>query len=270
MKNAIFIANGILYPGNYLLGHFKWNGDVFVQSALITVTPPSTGTVKIALEVNGGLTGHEFIIPQGTEETKLNLTLNLALQAGQVLRWKVTQFDAAPQNAAFAASITLGVFNQNQIFVPPKILQIRWVNGPEKMILFNYSNAANTYTEAAAGMAANRLEIVNAGPEDSLQINFLNGSSLQALRVAGGIVYTNELEAFGSVNARSEFPYIEFLISGVPVATLTRAGKLRVIALTQDVPALDENQFEFYSGQSLTAAITSQGLIFNELSQPLT
>lgn len=273
MRRVLFILNPILFQtasplvaDKYMGGHYKWSHDVLLQSALLTCVPPRAGYITFTLEVAGALTDVSFTVSSSTQvEVVEEITLLQAVAAGSVIRWKVTA-STAIDDAAWQASITMhGVPKSfGSVTVQTPALTVVWVNGPERLVLFDYDPATHSFSETVSGISSGRASITRSG-DTQLEISL---QSILALRCQSDTLYINGLEALGGV-AATESPRLEFMVGQTRVATLTKTGVLRIVEIDEADPAVDSHAFGFYSNGSLTANIGVTGLKAKNVEEPI-
>lgn len=85
-----FFCEQPLIPGEYLLGHYRWNRSFRATRLLYACWPPSSDTI-LGLEVGGLPTGVQITIPSGTanQDTVGEMPVDVVLPAGAMVRWKV-------------------------------------------------------------------------------------------------------------------------------------------------------------------------------------
>jgi hypothetical protein len=267
MNPVLFEMEGGLTDNKYLLGEYSFTKPVQINKALLTCRPPSRGTLGLVLEVDGAETPVVFIVLASVQaEVTQSRDLSLVVPANATLRWKA-YFDGAPENAASKASITLSPI-EFRVGAQPA-LTVTWVNGLERLTLFNYSPATHAFAEAAPGLSAGRASITNTGPDNSLTIA-IQGTT--ALVVANAKVYAQQ---FQTGVATQESPRLEFVIGGRRVATLTKSGVLRVLDITE-VAAIEalsvsllSSQFAFFSNGAATAVLSPAGVTALNIAEPL-
>ena len=86
----LFVGEDKLSANDYLLGHYAWPVQIQLDSAKVISRAPQTTSMVLELEVDGALTGHQITVPVGTvgERVQVTTTINHAIDAGQVARWK--------------------------------------------------------------------------------------------------------------------------------------------------------------------------------------
>jgi hypothetical protein len=99
-----FFQPNALVQGDYLLGDFIAACKLAVTAARFTADTVGTDAVVIELEVDGALTGNQVVLPAGTATA--TLALNLTVNTGQKLRWKVVSAPV-PAQTALRASVAL-------------------------------------------------------------------------------------------------------------------------------------------------------------------
>jgi hypothetical protein len=259
MSPVLFELNGVLPNGKYLLGQPRFRSPVRLTQAVLTCRPPATGTLTLALEVGGLLSGVAFTVRASTDdEVRQTLGLSLSLPANTLLRWKAS-FDDAPENAASNVAISVGVQAQGILANPRPALGLVWVNRQERSTLFAYDPVAHSFFETAAGISSGRASVTASG---SNLIFAFNGAA--ALVITAGGIETPCLREGSLVTAES--PRLEFMADGLRVATLTATGLLvRGVnealpsVLSQDDPAF-WSRFELWAAGALRATISPDGL----------
>ena len=105
---VLFELGGVLLAGGYLLGQHRWSVLVTITSARLVCRPPDAGTLTLALEVGGVLTGDEFTVTAGDgAEVRETLTLSQPVPANALVRWRISAFTGADEESATAAAITM-------------------------------------------------------------------------------------------------------------------------------------------------------------------
>jgi hypothetical protein len=269
MQPSLFVLNGVAPLGRYLLAVYAWSYDVTLTGATLTCRPPSAGTLTVALEVNGVLTGETFTVGAAVAaEVVQDLGLNRIAKAGQNVRWLVTS-SGTPEGEAMTVSVSMtqapaGVV---QASVPRSVLTVNWINGPERGKVFDYDSASHVFMPTS--LAWGRCEIAQG---DVLSVKLLG---TEALRVKTQAIACNEFFAIGST-VLSESPRLEFMVDNVRVAALGMSGVFRVSEIDEDAPAVlmptDDgfySRFELYSGGILTATLGVGGLTALEVDEPI-
>lgn len=109
---VLFEWGGLLLDGAYLLARHSWGEAVQLLTASLNVVPPLSGTLTLAMEVDGTPTGDVFTVeaaPSGVPSmVQDTLALNRAMNPGEEVRWKIG-FDGPYEMAGYKASITIQV-----------------------------------------------------------------------------------------------------------------------------------------------------------------
>lgn len=258
MQTIIFLLKSALTPGVYLAGAGgAWTDARVLDEASLIAAPPRSGRVVITLEVDGALTEHSFVLlPSALPELRQRLHPGLTLSAGQVARWKVTECTAPFEDSAHHLAVTLSVLRSADVVVTSPEMTVWWRDGVERLRLFTYDPAPQSFTAVNAALASGRA--VFATSPFSISIR---GSPV--LRVQSSTLYTTVLVAGGL--AAADTPQLQFYVGPQPVATLTAAGALFVPHLTQASPVASAGQFVLGSG----VALGTGGLVAANLEQPL-
>ena len=100
-----FFRENPLLTGDYLLGFYSWPVPVTLTSAKAIAWAPQGAPVVLTLEVNGTLTPFTLTIPVGAANVEVTAaaTLNYAVPANAVVRWRVTSAPSIDSTAWHAA-----------------------------------------------------------------------------------------------------------------------------------------------------------------------
>lgn len=246
MHQPLFLQTAILRAGDYLPGSYAWAADMRLESAVLVLAPPAAGELTLTLEVAGALTNKSFtVLPADLPEVRQNLTLGVKVTAGQVVRWKVTAFAGADEEASPRAAITLAVNREADTRSATPDLTVWWVDGAEKFRLFRYVAATGAFLEVTTGLASGRAS-VTAGEPFTIAIE-----GTEVLRVEGQTLKVAALAAGQFVVA--DAPQLQFYVGPAPVATLSKAGLLRVAGAAEQTPVDQTGQFLLGDGAALNA-----------------
>lgn len=270
MNPVLFQRNGVQPGGAYLPGQYRWSFPVRLNSAQIVCQPPSAGVLTLTLEIGGELSDTQLTIPAGNAAVNRSIDIEALVPANTFVRWKASH-DGGVENASRNVALTLFGVPQSvsEAAASRSTLTVQWINGPERLTLFNYDAATHAFTETITGISDGRAAIL----QDATRLTIAIRASL-VLAMAGGICFVPEFVALGGV-ATVHSPRLVFCVNNVPIATLT-ASELRVTDLVEDDPDVltpsDEgfyDRFEFYSDGVLTAALTEAGLTAKALQEPV-
>ncbi len=106
-----FFRENALVVGEYLLGHYRWDRDVKLNSARVIAYAPQGTPNVLTLEVDGLLQSSQLTIPVGTKNTEVTASLDLAglpVAMGKAVRWKITA-GPSPAQAAWVAALMMQV-----------------------------------------------------------------------------------------------------------------------------------------------------------------
>ncbi|HEY1171045.1 MAG TPA: hypothetical protein VGH19_06700 [Verrucomicrobiae bacterium] len=151
-----------------------------------------------------------------------------------------------------------GIFNFPEPTLPP--LYVQWVNGSESLRLFEYNPTTKTFSESQTGLATGRASIGNAPFNVQIQ-------STQAWWVADGVLTCHDLVEDAGI-APSEKPRLEFWRGTRRLATVGKAGLVRVFELTEATPSASASKFQFLAaGSTLAATLGEEGLTANSIAE---
>ena len=140
-------------------------------------------------------------------------------------------------------------------------LLVRYVNGSENVLLFNYSPTTKLFTEASAGVATGRAVIDN-----STDFSASIGGVL-AVEMVGNVLQCNGWIAIGGVGG-SGAPRLEFWKGRRRLATLTQDGVMRVINLSEaDLVQSGSDRFEFLGGGVTRATLGPVQLVASSIKE---
>lgn len=274
MNPVLYQINGVLPADQYLPGQYQWPYAVQLTSALLDCqSPPSSGTLILTLEVGGVLQSFQFTIPSGVGGMVVPRSMNVLVPANTPVRWLAT-FANAPEDTATQLAIMLQAVPQStsQVAAIQPKLTVQWVNGRERLTLFNYDANTRTFTETSPGISTGRATLTQSG---NTQLTISIGMSLpqtEVLNVSGMQFFAPAFIAIGGV-ASGQTPRLLFNVDNVTVATLATDG-LRVVELSEDDPPVLApsdagfySRFEFYSSGVLTAVLNGQGLTALDLEE---
>jgi hypothetical protein len=108
--NVVFNQSNALVVNGYLMNFYAWTATVTLYSASLIADAPQTSPVVMELEINGALTGQTIAIPMGDVDTEVTAmsVLNVAVPAGNQVRWKVISAPA-PTDSAWYVSLVMTV-----------------------------------------------------------------------------------------------------------------------------------------------------------------
>lgn len=278
---VLYQLNGMLPANKYLLGQYRWPYAVRITGALLQVgQPPSGGALELHLEVGGVDQGRIFTvgaeIRPAVPLVQEARELSVAVAANTWVRIQGI-FNASPEESAGYLSVTLtsGAQSVTDVALSRPTLQVGWVNGEERLILFDYDAASHTFTPTLFGALGVGSPTVKASllAVGTTSLSFyIRG--VEVFRVAAGKVTVGILTE-GATGGPSS-PRLEFLVDGVRVGSVDSAGQLSVAALEENTPPTwtpsDEEFYErflFYSGGVVTGQINAQGLLAEEVEEAL-
>lgn len=270
-KSDGVVATGVL-PGGYL---FPEAG--VLSHAVLQIRPPTAGVITLALEIDGALARTaegerlEFTIasvprsgPGSATQPQAEVVVRkvegisgLVVPEGALVRWRVVAFSAPVEDGPLPVSVALAyrAGTYAVAFVRAHELTVRWVNGGERLALFDYDPDTRTFSETleSEGLSAARATLTG-GADFTAVIE-----GVTVLQCAGGKLQCGALVALGGV-ATPEAPRLEFLVNDRRVATLTRGGVLRVARAVEGEPVESAAGFSFSGGGTVRAVLTEQAL----------
>lgn len=109
-QSLAFTREAPLVIGEYLSGWPRWSVAMRAQSARVVALAGSAETT-LALELNGSLTGRTLTLPGAADgEVTASVDLgNVALPAGQGVRWKIVAGPGEVEAAAWHVTLTMQV-----------------------------------------------------------------------------------------------------------------------------------------------------------------
>jgi hypothetical protein len=177
---VLFELNGILPANQRLLGQYRWAFAARLTGALLEVAqPPAATPLELWLEVDGVRKAKLFTIgpgPRPETPSTVESDFTLVVQANSWVRI-VGDFAGEPEEAAGFLAVTLAMVPRSiaDVATLTPLLQVAWVNGDERLILFTYEASTHSFT---AGMfAAGRASITRAG-DTSIQF-FMEGEVME-------------------------------------------------------------------------------------------
>jgi hypothetical protein len=105
-----FTLESPLLPGAYLLGAPSWGQGMLLVRATATAWASQGVDTILALEVNGQVTDRALVLPQGDANEEITgqaASLLLPIDAGDLVRWKVTQAPTEAAACAWHCTLTL-------------------------------------------------------------------------------------------------------------------------------------------------------------------
>lgn len=262
--NFLFKRSSPLLPGAYLLGHAHWPVPMVLVSVRFTAFANSLEPTTLVLEVNGAPT-EKTIKVQPTALGWLHsfIPLQYLLPAYAEVRWKCFSGPGNPENALTLIGLNLLATRASDATVPSSALTISWVNGQERLPLFEYQPATRQFVEVSRGIAVGRAEVVNA-PNFRVSIQSALAMQIDTDRVLS----VNKIVAIGGVGT-SENPRVEFHAGRQRLATLTKAGTLRVADVNEENPRGGADRFELNGNGQLSASLGPKILVAHKIEEPL-
>lgn len=107
--SASYTRESYLVNGEYLMGFYEWSGAVSLTRASFISRAPQSGTVTVAIEVNGSVIAPALVLPSGTVGSWVSGTVALAtaVPAGGRVRCKITGAPAVLGNSAYQCQVNL-------------------------------------------------------------------------------------------------------------------------------------------------------------------
>lgn len=271
-RTLTWVMPGPLAAGRLLLGHHRVSGTIQVRRVRVEAkTLPGSGSVsagltRISLEADGVATGLivEVVRTGGAGETA-NRTVftQVTLAAGAELRWRCVLSPAEDEDGLENWVVTAMYDEPGVETRPAAVLTVRWRNGQEDTLLYNYDAASGLFVEAASGVSSGRATVAGGA---NFGVTFASSGGVMAARPDGlqvGTLIDNKGTATAE-NARLEF-WIATPAGGAQrVATLTEGGALRVLKASEiadqvDMP-LGNDRFVLRSGGQAQAVIGQSGV----------
>lgn len=258
MSPILYQLSGILPDGKYLPGQYQWPSARQLLQVLVNGRRPTSGTLKLYLEIGGVRSDFFISISAGTTSFTIARSLFAVVPARTDVRWQAV-FDGAPEEAASQVALTLTLGPMGSVTNPA--LTVR--DGGSGLVYYTYDPATHTFTDVVPAGITPLWALAQVG--DALLTLSIQGAV--ALRVAAGVVTTKEFYALGGTQT-VEAPRAVFYVGNVPVASLTQdifrvADGFEVDAPVLTLSPLDGefyHRFEFWSGGVLTAALNGAGL----------
>lgn len=269
--NFLFKHDAPLVPGEKLIGHLQWAAPIQIEMARFVCLAPYVERTVIELTVNGELTGKQIVIDPVMAGQRISLVVPMQHIApvNAEVRFQCVSGPAHPANAIRLVGLTITFGIASTEVSPASQLTVRWVKGKEELPLFNYVPATHSFTETSSGISAGRASIVNV---TNLIVQI---ESVTAMQFANNALQVNQALVIGGTGTM-EGPRLEFLHGVRRLATLTKAGVLRLVDLIEEPnPQGGSDRFEFFGGGNLIAALAPAGagqppaLRVQQLSEPI-
>lgn len=241
MKSVVFKMPAGLVLNGFLMGHHRFSTTVQLRRVVAAARggyARPAGTTRLNLVVGGA--GSEVNIDmsvgasgRGGELVQRSMDLDLLVGATAELRWQCVS--VPPDARAWLTDWVVTVYydEPGENLVPTPLFNVRWVGGARsgEMDLFRYNSTTMEFTEAVAGASLTRA-VVTGGANFSVVFTQAPAALPVAMEAA-----TNDLR-FGRLmdnhsTATLELPRLEFYIGRLRVASLTRAGNLRVLSVRE-------------------------------------
>ena len=153
MQPVLYQLNGELLDGRYLPGQYAWPVPMTLASAEVLLPAPlATGTLQLALEVGGLLTGDVLVMAAGTSPL-VSLALAVAVPAQTPVRWRAS-FSGSPAQCPTGVQLLLTAAPTPALVKPP--LRVNWVYGKERLPLYAYDPTTYQFTDISNGLAVGR------------------------------------------------------------------------------------------------------------------
>lgn len=241
MKTCVFQQEGAVSAGGYVAGHGAWLHDQWLDRAELEIQPPATGQCVLQLELGGVLqAAARFTVGPGDRRWRSTMPLKTLLSGGVWARWKVVSFTGAPGDEATGARITiyLGPDTVARAVKPVPALEVRWVSGFERLVLWSYDAATHTFTESLESLAAGRAGLeIEAGV-----MRVLIGAAV-VLRAEAGVLHAGGFKS-GTAGLRTE-PRLEFWEGARRVGSVNADGMLAAPQIRQEVEVTNGGAFQF-------------------------
>lgn len=253
MSAYLFKQTGAMAANDYLLGHYRWPQVMRIAAATLECQPGSE-TVVVELWIGGAATGHKFFIPPSDlPYYRHTLTLGLDVPEDTEIRMRVI---AAPTgHGVTGLGVTLNAASAELFTVPDPEMFVLWVNGAERLRLFDYNPLTRVFSENSPGISTGRATFTNAG-DNTFTI------SIQAA-IAAVVDATRTLDASLALvenMGASEEPRVEFWWGDARLACISKSGVVRAPWFTESAPVAAAGRFQFYGNGSLAATIGSEGI----------
>jgi len=261
--NFLFERSSPLLPGEYLLGHAHWTVPMDLVSVRFTAFANSLEPTTLLMEINGAPT-EKLVNVQPTTLGWLHsfVPLRFVLAANAEVRWRCLSGPSNAESALTLIGLNLMAAPAGEAVVPTSALSVIWVNGQERLPLFEYQPATRQFVEGSQGIASGRAEIENV-PNFSVRIQGELAMQIDANRS----LFINKLVAIGGVGT-VESPRIEFHAGRQRWAALTKEGTLRVADVHETNPTEGADRFELFGNGQLSASL-GQVLVAHQIEEPL-
>lgn len=265
MKTFPFRHPGPLTNGTYLQGSPRWTQATDLLQARLTCNCGVAEPTTLTLMANGVATSLTVVIRPVVVAESINTIFPLLYRAAALaeLRWVVTD---GPGDVTHLA-LTLVAAEVGVSIAPATDLWVQWVDGPEKLRLYDYESATHAFTEHVAGLAASRALLENA-----TEFNAVIQAEDVMRMTSGGVLQMNLLYCYGGTGALEQVPRLEFMAGTRRLATLTQTGTLYVPDFTEEASVTGgSDRFELYGGSALAAVLGGNGVNLRavELDEPL-
>ena len=244
----VFQLNGTLSYVRYLPGQYQWPSAARLTAALVVCPFPLANTLTLQLEVGGVLTGDVIELPLVSAMPQ-SYPLAVPVPANSAVRWRAS---VAGNVLGAPMQVQVTVVWEPVAGVAPVDLSLQWVNGPERLRLFNYDPANQSFTDVSNGLSVGRAFV---DPSNGISF-FLQG--VEQLRVRNGVVQSPN---FGVGVPFTGMPRLEFTRNGLAMGVLSGDGFFvpELIELS-GFPASGSNGFDFYTNATLTATLGNGAL----------
>jgi len=258
-----FQSEGAIASGDYLAGHYTFAEEMRLLAVNVIAKPSATPTA-IALEIAGTPGKTVILAPSPDTEIKAAARLDLTVPTGSELRWLVIAAPADPEDQAQDVHITLQAVPASQTSSQSdSLLFVRWVDGPESLVLWDYIPGTRYFVERSVGLAAGRAAIT----VDPFTVTI---EGAVACMLSTEALHLKELQV-GTAPAAMLQPKLEFWLEqagrATCLGTLNASGTLTVSDLAEQDIAVGSSQFEFLAGGSVRATLGNTGLVTVELHE---
>lgn len=251
MNTFLFQFTGPIAAGQYLLGSPSWSEPVAITSVRLTcLTGTSTEATVFQIEVDGVAQKAFRVMPDRAGQLiNIPLPIKLTIPAEAEIRVSCVTGPSTTEGALREIGLTLYAPEASSATPLTGEMFVNWVNGPEKLRLFDYNPSTHQFTEASSGVSATRATIDNStGFTATIQ-------GTVAARSIGDQLASDEFICNGGT-AASESPRLEFFIGSQRVATLTKTGLFYVGDIDEAASVTaGTNRFSFHGTGGVIATI---------------
>jgi hypothetical protein len=264
MKSVVSKLEGLLTAGSFLPGVLRFPTEQHLDHARLRVRRPATGRLVLQLTVDGARVGRPVTVPHGDGEWTVQVTLGITLPADSVARWEVVSFSGGSGDEAtfceIATAVARWAFARSATLPVP--LELVWVEGIERLVLWTYDYAGHEFTESRAGITTGRAVLTVENERMAVEIG-----GLEVLVADAGVLHALQ---FRQGAPRGPGPRLEWWRGQQRLGALTYEGVLWVPVITQVDAVTAADGFDFRgTAEAPVAHLGTAGLEVLGLSDDL-